>query len=510
MTTSYQENNTMSLEGSDSFEEKMNSKIGGLAHFYVLLLSVIVSVVSILLPVVKEFSTVEQTQNLYTGLMMSKGALPYNDIYATGGFLYYAVIALSYLLGSNLWLIVIHFLAYYISGRYFYKIITDLTQSSEVAVVMNLLFYLFNLIVGFGGLYPIQWAFPFFLSMIWFLISYFKNQIKDERFIVFGLMSTIGLFIEPRLLIFLLIAIFALFIFNIKSKRFARGFYQILCFIFGMILIGYVIGYFIFNEQLLAEYIAQPILFHLTVLQTGHEELLVSVIVQVILVLFSGMYFGFVRGSKTELTAVKIILMISIVVYSVYAIFSQSFNSYYLLFIIVQGLILASLRLVKDYQLSLSSRTHRRKRRESLAKKFFYQYFIKTYFLPFILFIGLVGQLGYHYYLASQVIDERQELASFITNTTDKDDKIYVWDNQATVYLASERQSISKFSVPDLYTVTSKNKQSLEDSLLQDDAELLMFKKSVKLDQSIAKNISRHYKQVKVDGVNSFIVYKLK
>lgn len=510
MTTSYQENTTMTSDEVNSLDSHINTKMGGLAHFYVVLLSIIVSAISILLPLLKDFSTVEQTQNLYTGLMMSKGVLPYNDIYATGGFLYYAMIALSYFLGTNLGLILIHFLAYYISGRYLYKIITDLTHSSEVAVAMNLVFYIFNLIVGFGGLYPIQWAFPFFLSMIWFLMSYFKNQVKDERFIVFGLTSTIGLFIEPRLLIFWLIVIITVLVFNIKAKRFARGFYQALCFIFGTILIAYVVGYFIFNEQLLTEYIAQPIIFNLTVLQSGHEDFLISAIFQVILVLFSGVYFGFVRGSKTELTAVKIILMISIVVYSVYAIFSQSFNNYYLLFIIVQGLILASLRLVKDYQLSLSSRTHRRKRRESLAKKFFYQYFIKTYFLPFILFIGFVGQLGYHYYLASQVIDERQELASFITNTTDKDDKIYVWDNQATVYLASERQSISKFSVPDLYTVTSKNKQSLEDSLLQDNAELLMFKKSIKLDKSIAKNISRHYKQVKVDGVNSFIVYKLK
>lgn len=510
MTTSYQENSTIPLDGINSVDEKISTKIGGLAHFYVVLLSAIVSSISILLPVVKDFSTVEQTQNLYTGLMMSKGVLPYNDIYATGGFLYYAVIALSYFLGTNLWLIGIHFLAYYISGRYLYKIIVDLTNSSELAVAMNLLFYLFNLILGFGGLYPIQWAYPFFLSMIWFLMSYFKNRVKDECFIIFGLTSTVGLFIEPRLLVFWLIATIAILIFNIKSKRLARGFYQALCFIFGTILIGYIIGYFIFNEQLLAEYIAQPILFNLTVFQSGREDFLISAIFQVILVVFSGGYLGFMRNYKNEFTPVKIILISSIVAYSAYAILSQTFNSYYLLFVIVQGIILSSLRLIKDYQSSLSSRTHRRNRRGSLAKQFFYNYFTKTYLFPLILLVGVVGQLCYHYYLESQKINERQTLASFVSKNTDKESKVYIWDNQATVYLQSERQSISKFSLPYLYTVTPKNMQSLEDSLLQDDAELVMIKKDTKLNQSIEKNFSRHYKQVKVKGINSFIIYKLK
>ncbi|MGT2833646.1 hypothetical protein [Streptococcus halotolerans] len=510
MATSYQENSTIPLDDIDSFDKKTSTKIGGLAHFYVILLSAMVSTVSILLPVIKDFSTVEQTQNLYTGLMMSKGVLPYNDIYATGGFLYYAVIALSYFLGANLWLIAIHFLAYYISGRYLYKIIIDVTQSNELAVAMNLLFYLFNLILGFGGLHPIQWAFPFLLSMIWFLISYFKNRVKDECFIIFGVVSTVGLFIEPRLLVFWLISNITILIFNLKSKRFARGFYQALCFIFGSILIGYIVGYFIFNEQLLAEYIAQPILFNLTVFQSGHENVIITAIFQLILVLSSGLYLGFMRDNRNDFTPVKIILISSIMVYSIYALLSQTFNSYYLLFVIVQGIILSSRRLVKDYQSSLSSRTHRRNRRGSLAKQFFYSYFTKAYLLPLILLVGVVGQLGYHYYLESQNINERQELTSFISKNTDKTSKIYIWDNQATVYLQSERQSTSKFSIPDLYTVTSKNKQSLEDSLLQDNAEFFIVKKGMTINKSIANNISRHYKRIKINGVNSFIIYKLK
>lgn len=513
MITNYQENKPQDTEEIHSVDTAINTRITGLAHFYVILLSILVSSISILLPVLDGFITDSQSQNLYTGLMMSRGILPYNDIFATGGLFYYAIIAVAYLLGSNLWLLVVSFIAYYLSGRYLYKIIAYLTQSAELAVAINLLFYLFNLVLGFGGLYPIQWAFPFLLSMIWFLIRYFNQSVKDERFILFGITSALGLFIEPRLVIFGLIASFTILAFNIRRRFWARGLYQALSFIFGTILIVYTMGYFIFNEQLLTEYLKQPGLFYLSVFETGNEKLFISIPYQIGLLLFSGLLFGIGQTDSRKdkpFGILKVALTLSILVYGVYAILSKSLDAYHLLFILVQGLILISLQLASDYQSRLHNRTHRRSRRVALAKQFFFNYFTKTYLLPVVILIGLCGQLGYHYFEEIQLSHDRQEVAKFIKNNSAEDSSIYVWDDLATIYLNTERQSASKFSLPYLYTVTSANRKNLEDDLLQDNASYIVLAKNANITDTLKDNLSRHYDAINIKDVAAFTVYQIK
>lgn len=510
MTLNYLENSDVVLEQGYESDEKIPTKITGLAHFYVILLSLLVSLISITLPVLNGFASTEQTQYLYTGLMMSKGVLPYNDIYATGGFLYYAIIALAYRLGSPLWLILAQFVANYFSGRYLYKIVTDWTNSGELAVAINLLFYLFNAILGFGGLYPIQWAMPFLLSMIWFLSAYVKGLVTDEGFIRFGLVSLIGMFIEPRLLLFWVIATVMLFSYNLTAKRFARGFYQALCFIFGALVVVYTVGYFIFNEQLLTAYLAQPIVFYMTVFQSGQENMAISMGYQAAIILASGLIFTFKTEKNKLLAPVKAVLITSILIYSVYALLSQSFAAYHLLFLFVQGLILASLRLSSIYHSSLANRSHRRHRRSSVAKHFFYQYFTTSYLLPLVMMVLVVGQLVYHYWSEFPLASARQQVASFITEHSKQNTKIYVWDNQADIYLKSERPSVSRWTLPVQYTVTAQNKQALEDSLLADKAEFLIVKNGAHLSQAMQTNFAKHYKQVLDNNSNAFMIYQLK
>lgn len=510
MTTSYQDNNEQVLEEQETFEELIRPKLAGLAHFYVILLSIMSSLLSILWPVLSDFSTIEQTQHLYTGLMMSKGVLPYNDIYATGGILYYAVIALAYFLGSPLWLLVVHFLAYYVSGRYLYKIIVNLTHSSELAVAMTALFYLFNAVLGFGGLYPIQWAYPFLLSMIWFLIAYRKDLIKDEHFIAFGLAHALAFLIEPRMLIFGVLAMVTLFGVNIRLKRFARGFYQALCFIFGSILVIYSAGYVIFNEQLSKTYFEQPIVYYLSVLQTRQENLLISVAYQIGILVGLGFFIAFRRHQSSKQKSVTMLLVSSTLIYSVYAIRSQSLDAYHLLFVLAQCLILASLTLIDDYSSQLSNLSHRRHRRVSLAKHFWGAYFTKAYLLPLFLIIGLIGQIGYRYVSTFQERHERREIASFIKHHTAKRSKIYVWDNQADIYLQSERASLSPFITPNVYMGDPSHAKRLEDTLLQGGAEWFILSNDAKINQAIKEKISEHYQKVSIGDLKYFVVYQLK
>ena len=123
-------------------------------------------------------------------------------MFATGGFLYYAVIALAYYLGSTLWLVPIQIVTFYLSGIYFYKLVNYFTNSQRVAVAFSGAFYLLNVALGFGGLYPIQFAMPFVMVSLWFLTKYFADIIKDEAFILYGFAGAAAMLLEPRTLVF--------------------------------------------------------------------------------------------------------------------------------------------------------------------------------------------------------------------------------------------------------------------------------------------------------------------
>ncbi|WP_230937558.1 hypothetical protein [Streptococcus gallolyticus] len=54
--------------------------------------------------------------------------------------------------------------------------------------------------LGFGGLYPIQFAMPFVMVSLWFLTKYFADIIKDEAFILYGFAGAAAMLLEPRTL----------------------------------------------------------------------------------------------------------------------------------------------------------------------------------------------------------------------------------------------------------------------------------------------------------------------
>ncbi|MCC9873418.1 hypothetical protein HK152_00960, partial [Streptococcus agalactiae] len=106
----------VSYKNSPSMSKRTAIRMKKSSRFSILLYSVLSTLLAIENPLLTYFANGLQTQNLYTGLMMTKGQIPYSDVFATGGFLYYVTIALSYLLGSSIWLLIVQFIAYYVSG----------------------------------------------------------------------------------------------------------------------------------------------------------------------------------------------------------------------------------------------------------------------------------------------------------------------------------------------------------------------------------------------------------
>jgi len=225
-------------EESDSsqIEKKTKISLPWKHKGHILIFSLILSIFSIAVPCFTDFANNIQSQNLYIAKMFANGSLPYSDFFATGGFFYYLLVSLAFRLGSTLWLIPIQFLAYYLSGSYLYKTVMHMTSKKEIATLISIIFYVTNGTLGFGGLYPIQFAMPFVLGAIFFLTRYFAGHSRDEAFILYGFAGTAGALFEARTLIFWILSLVTIFVYNLVNKHFARGFYQVLCILFGNIL----------------------------------------------------------------------------------------------------------------------------------------------------------------------------------------------------------------------------------------------------------------------------------
>src|SRR5699024_12438575 len=87
---------------------------------------------------------------------------------------------------------------------------------------------------------------PYVLVSLWFLTKYFAGLIKDEAFILYGFAGSASMLLDPRTLVFWLLSFIAIIVYNSRKKHLARGFYQLLCIIFGMFIILYFFCYFVF------------------------------------------------------------------------------------------------------------------------------------------------------------------------------------------------------------------------------------------------------------------------
>lgn len=486
--------------------------IGALHRFYLLVWALLGTGISIALPFLEQFQTASQSQHLYTGVMLVQGQLPYADSFATGGVIYYALIALATYLGSLLWLLLPQFLALYLSSIFLYKIVAYLTKGEGIALGTAVLYQLFNLTLGFGGLYPIQWASPFILIALWYLTKYFAGSTKDEGFILYGFFSAFALMLAPDSLPFWLLAFLGIGIYNISQRHLARGFYQLLCIIFGTILVLYVAGYFILNLQILSPYLNQTLVYPWLNLARGSEVIWQSALFQLALVLASGLGLGalglpFVGASRQTDKGIKWLIFLVFWVNFLPILASQTFEVSGLLVLLPFGLILTSSVLASIYQDSQQAGAHSRRR---VQRQSFFRTYLKWHlYLPIL---GLLAGLAWPVYQGfnqTKLSQERQVVANYLTKESSKDQRIYIWDQTAAVYLQSQRGSSSQFALPEVNTQSAANQKILEDELLQNQASYLVINDQLDLPASLETNLKNNYTEVKLAGLSQLSLYQL-
>ena len=483
---------------------------------HILILSLILSIFSISVPCFTDFANNIQSQNLYIAKMFANGSLPYSDFFATGGFFYYLLVSLAFRLGSTLWLIPIQFLTYYLSGSYLYKTVMHMTNKKEIATLISIIFYVTNGTLGFGGLYPIQFAMPFVLGAIFFLTRYFAGHSRDEAFILYGFAGTAGALFEARTLIFWILSLVTIFVYNLVNKHFARGFYQVLCIIFGNILVLYLCLYFILNLQITSDYINQVLVYNFTQLAVEKNDFLLTLAYQSFAVIGSGLLIGALTTSNHLLgdakdKSIKWVLLLSFIFTVVYSLFSQSFGLYSILNIVPYGLVLTALSLDDAIKKRAERTSHRRRNGNQIhTLKVFGIFLSRNYFLPIAVFAFAFAMpiIMFLFNLGNNT--ERSTVANYLAKNTKKDETIYVYDSSAKIYLESGRKAASQFVLPELNTAKSSHQKALSDTIIQDSAQYIVVQQDTQLPSEVKSTLSKNYKKAPVKGVERYTVYVLK
>lgn len=503
-----------STGGQHQSQSNWREGLPWLHRAYLAVFSALVSMVSVALPFFSNLATSLQSQNLYLGQALAQGSLPYVEAFSTGGLLYHALMGLAAYLGGTFWLVPVQAVCLYLSGRYLYKISYYLTQLQPLSLVISLVFYLLNLALGFGGLYPIQFAQGFVLMGLWFLLTHLAGHRKDEIFIGYGLVMAIALFLEPRTLLFWLLAAVVLAGHHIRRGLWARGFYQHLASIFGFILVTYFFGYFMLNMQLLSPYIRQVLLYHLSQFQLNQPTSLLGAGLQLLVFVACGflpsLWVGWTRSRQNSHQGLILLLAsLSLSVYLVYALASLSTDLYHLLPVLPFALILLGVTLAdRDITPAYQAKRERRRQRQSQLATIWLAYLKQGFYLPILVLLLGLAQPIWTYASHLSTYRERQDIGQYLKEQLSQDQLIQVWDDRASIYLTSQALSATQFPVVTVNTAKASYQDLLIDQLMQGGASYIVVNRELALPSALQEELNRYYQEVPLDQLSQFQVYQ--
>lgn len=476
---------------NQSINENFNDKVKKTKIWPALIWSLILSVFSVANPFLTFLATNVQTQNLYAGMAMMNGQHPYGDFFGTNGVLFYLMSWIGHIGGSFIIFGLLQFIAVFIAGIYFYKITAYFSSSERIATNFSHWFYIFIFALGFGGLYAELFVLPFLLTSLWFLVRYFENAVRDEAFILYGIDAALVFLIYPKSLVLWVVAGLLLFIYNVHHQQKARGVYQILASIFGFLLIVYAVGYYAFEAQILGKAIQQTFLYNLH-LDFQYADIYLTIALVSVFLLLSGFFKSMVQTlislGQGKHTYIKIVLLLAFLVQLLFIVGTDSFQWNQLLSLLPYGFVMAVVHLQDD---SVDEEDG---------------YLRLQFFLPLFICLGMVAQPAYAYLLQGELVADRENVAQYISEQTEEADKIYVWDNSASIYLDSQRLSSATITTVEPYLNTAENKNSLIYDLNKNEAKFVVVNKNLPILDDVKANLETQYKSVQT--TDHFVIYQ--
>ena len=468
--------------------------------------SLILSLFSVANPYLISLASNLQTQNLYAGFAMQSGQVPYGDFFATDGVLFYLLTYLGSSCGTTLVFAVLQFIALTIAGIHFDKIVGYFSKSREMTDQLTVWFYLFILALDFGGIYASLYALPFLLSSIWFLIRYFEESLRDEAFLLYGLDAAVVFLIAPKSVVLWIIATLVLFIYNMRRKRLARGFYQFLTALFGFLLVLYSVGYYTFVKQILGDAINQTFIYNLS-LDFTYSSILWTILIVCGVLLVSGFLHQLVAtlGSlgRYKHRYIKVVVLLAFLAQLVFIVGMENFDISQLIILLPYGFVMAVIHLQPEGESDIVGEGDEEVRTEPV----FYDYLRKAWFLPILACIYIPLQPILLYVQEGTANQERAEIATYIAENSEESDLIYAWDDSALLYLESGRLSAATVMTAEPYLNTKANQTDVAYDLNQLKATYIVVNEEVDMLDAVQATLDSQYSAVDL-GTDQFTLYK--
>ena len=463
-----------------------------------LILSLLISLLHVGVPFLTRFATNQQSQDLYAGWAMTKGQVPFGDFYGTNGLLYYTINWLGSLAGGHWILMLLQAIALFFAGTYLYRVVRLLVADKGTAKNIQLLFYFLVLGLGFGGVYVTFFSLPFLFASMNFILVYLIGDRKDEGFILYGAIAAMAFLIEPMASsLFYLLAFLGLTAFNIKQKRWARGFYQLLAALLGFSLVFYPIGYITVLNQTFG-YAINQVTYVFNALNFTNGQTFSNAIYYGLLALAFGLVSAFLMSfTKQSSSARRIFRFIgwagSLVVLIV-SIGLPEQGAYQLLPMLPFVLPLFAIWFSRGGE--ANDEIERRGRKKE-NKEVWAAYFTSQVFLPLVALIYLLANpVVQDLVLQSGQSSERSAIASYIHNHSKAKDTIYAWDTTAILYQESDRLAASALLTPTSYLGINENRTNVTQQIDRSEPKYIVVNNQVELTSNMKKLLKENYRLV--------------
>lgn len=468
--------------------------------------SLLASFFSVANPLFTSLATNLQSQNLYAGWAMTRGQVAYSQFYGTSGMLYYVQAWLGSIFLGSLIFAVLQFLALFVAGNYLFRFIYRLTEKKTLAQQLLPLFYLFVLTIGFGGLYASIFVLPFIMWSLNFLARYVNDEVGDNGFILLGAIGALAFLVDPFTSIVFYGLVFLVWtIFHIARKRLAHGFYQLLAGLLGFSLVFYPLGYYTVWKGTFGQAISQAthLFENLAFRASEWPNLLLLGGLFIGLGIFTALIMSVATSVDKNQKPFRYLGDLGVLTLLLFNLFSPSQGSFQLLPMLPFVMIL----LANWFGRSFSEGRHVRRKRTASAWK---KYFAGNFFLPLIaMSFLLVAPIIQTYGLAGSEASDRTTISNYIKKESTKGDKIYAWDNTASLYQSTGRLSAASILSPKLYVDTTENQILLENQLSENLPRYIAVNEKVPLLAKVKKLLSSNYKKVNLDS-GQFKLYELK
>ena len=476
--------------------------------FSLIIGSTIATIFSVVLPLLLDMVSPSQAQDLYIGWALHQGGQLYSSYYASQGILYYLLL---YITQGGILFALVEWLAL-LGGGYFLFSATDyLTGQRDQAKQLLTIFYLLVSGLGFGGGYATILALPFLFAGFSLVARYLSNPNHDKGFLRLGIFLALSFFIEPLTsLLFTVVVMIGLFVFNVGHGRFIHGIYQFFAAALGFSLLFYPLGYYVIISGGFGE-AQESLLYPITSLQIfTNSQLMDHLLFYGLLTFGLGalvlIFLGLFQSKASRLYVISVPASFVFLLGLVLLLFSQEPLHGSRLILILPFLLLLLMTSIRGEHSGRMARRRRREEVPTLWKKFMRG----NLYLPILVVVYLIAiPFVARFVLHPASYSEQHQVVDRIRQETSEGDQIYIWDSHVQIYKESQRLAGSMFPSPLLYTNTEENKTSLINDLKENQPKLIVVNDKVAVWSEVETLLKENYQPVKTD-YSEFKIYKIK